>query len=56
MGVDLEAETSRGRIHIGDKIEIRGEHSGDRVVAQLNGGGERLLLRTSRNGIEIRSE
>ncbi len=55
-GVDLDAETTRGRIDIGDKIEVRGDHTRERVVAQLNGGGERLRLRTSRNEIQIRNE
>jgi hypothetical protein len=55
-GADLEAETSRGQIHIGDKIDVQGDRSRERVVAQLNGGGERLRLRTSRNDIQIRNE
>lgn len=54
-GVDLDAETSRGRIDIGRKIEVRGDLSSDRVVAQLNGGGEWLRLFTSRDGIQVRS-
>jgi len=53
-GIDLDAETSNGRIDIGDAIEVRGERRGDRVVARLNGGGERLRVRTSRDDIRIR--
>ncbi len=55
-GLDLDAETARGRIDIGDKIEVQGSLGEERVVAQLNGGGERLRLRTSRNEIRIRNE
>ena len=55
-GVDLDAETSRGRIDIGSTIDVRGDLSRDRVVAQLNGGGEWLRLVTSRDGILVRSQ
>jgi DUF4097 and DUF4098 domain-containing protein YvlB len=55
-GVDLDAETSSARIDIGDSIAVVGDRGNDHVVAQLNGGGGELRLRTSHGEIQVRSD
>ncbi len=52
-GVNLDAETSRGRIQVTDGIEVDGDVARERIIARLNGGGDPLRLRTSGDDIRI---
>jgi hypothetical protein len=53
-GVDLEAQTSGGRIIIDEEFAISGRIERGEVDAKLNGGGEELNLQTSGGNIRIR--
>ncbi len=54
VGVDLEAETSGGRVEMDDELRVLGEIRSDRVSGQINGGGPKLELRTSGGNILVR--
>ena len=50
---DLNAETSRGSVLLGEAIEVDGERARERTVGRVNGGGGELRLRTSRSEIRV---
>jgi hypothetical protein len=52
-GMDLDAQTSGGRVRVDPGMQVRGEQSRSRVRAEINGGGRRLRLRTSGGGIQV---
>jgi hypothetical protein len=53
LGVDLDAETSGGRIKIDEAFSVSGRVGRSRVAAQLNGGGANLRLQTSGGNIHV---
>ncbi len=53
-GVDLEAQTSMGRVSVDRELDLDGRRGGTRVVGRLAGGGESLLLRTGIGAIRVR--
>jgi len=54
-GVDLEAETSGGRVAIDKEFTISGSVEPSEVEAELNGGGAELSLETSGGNIRVRA-
>jgi len=54
-GVDLEAETSGGRVSIDEEFTISGRVERSEVEAELNGGGAELSLETSGGNIQVRA-
>jgi len=53
LHVDLDAETSGGRVSTDFPVTLTGEIDPQHLVAALNGGGPRLILRTSGGGIRV---
>jgi hypothetical protein len=54
-GTDLDARTAAGRIRV-EHPHVVGRRSGrQRLVAQVNGGGPRLFLKTGGGGIRVRA-
>jgi DUF4097 and DUF4098 domain-containing protein YvlB len=53
LHVDLDAETSGGRVSTDFPVTLTGEINPQRLVAKINGGGPRLYLRTSGGNIRI---
>ena len=53
FGVDLDAETTGGRVHVSPGFTIRGRTEPNRIDGELNGGGQHLQIRTSGGGIRI---
>ena len=53
---DLDAETHRGRVEISDALSLEGDRGREQVTARLNGGGERLRLRTNRGDIRVSAD
>jgi len=54
-GVDLEAQTSGGRVSIDEEFTISGRVEPSQVEAKLNGGGAELSLETSGGNIRVRA-
>lgn len=54
-GVDLDAQTSGGRIEVDHEIRIRGRIDPDRIKGEMNGGGPELRLRTSGGSIRLQA-
>ena len=54
-GVDLEAQTSGGRVTIDEEFTISGSIERSQVEAKLNGGGAELSLETSGGNIRVRA-
>lgn len=54
-GVDLDAETSGGRVSIDGELTVSGELDRSHVRGRLGGGGERLVLKTSGGNIRVRA-
>ena len=54
IAVDLEAETSAGRVQSDVEVTLRGEIKKDRIHGTINGGGPVLELDTSAGDINIR--
>jgi hypothetical protein len=54
-GVDLEAQTSGGRVSIDEEFAISGRAGRSEVEAKLNGGGPELSLETSGGNIRVRA-
>ena len=52
--LDLEAETSGGRVEIDGELRVRGQISSNRVHGEINGGGPVLQLRTSGGNVRVR--
>jgi DUF4097 and DUF4098 domain-containing protein YvlB len=53
LHVDLDAETSGGRVSTDFPVTLTGEIDPQHLVAGINGGGPRLILRTSGGGIRV---
>ena len=54
VGVELDAHASGGGVHSDMPMTIQGTHEDDSLVGKINGGGPRLILRTSGGGITVR--
>ncbi len=54
-GIDLDAMASHGRVSLGREIEVDGLFERDRILAQLNGGGDRLRVTATHGSIELYS-
>ena len=54
-GVDLEAETSGGRVTIDEEFNISGRIERSQVEAELDGGGADLSLESSGGNIRVRA-
>ncbi len=54
-GVDLDAQTSGGRVEVEHGILVRGSLDRSHVVGKINGGGRTLQLRTSGGSIQVRA-
>jgi DUF4097 and DUF4098 domain-containing protein YvlB len=52
--LELEAETSGGRVQIDSEIRVVGVLGRDQVKGQVNGGGAQLRLKTSGGNIRVR--
>lgn len=50
---DLDAHATRGNVVLDGAIALNGEEADNQVVGKINGGGELLLLRTSRGRIHL---
>jgi hypothetical protein len=50
---DLDAHATRGSVVVDSAIGLNGEEAENQVVGSINGGGELLLLRTSRGRIHV---
>lgn len=53
VGIDLEAETSGGRVTVEENLTLAGRIESQRVEAELNGGGPDLRLKTSGGNVRI---
>ena len=54
IGVELDAHASGGGVHSDMPMTIQGTHDDDSLQGKINGGGPRLILRTSGGGITVR--
>jgi hypothetical protein len=54
IGVDLDAHTSGGGVNSDIPISVMGKISDDSLSGKLNGGGPKLVLRSSGGGIHVR--
>ena len=54
IGVDLDAHTSGGGVNSDIPISVMGKISEDSLSGKLNGGGPKLVLRSSGGGIHVR--
>jgi hypothetical protein len=54
IGVDLDAHTSGGGVNSDLPITVMGKVSDDALSGKVNGGGPRLVLRSSGGGIHVR--
>ncbi len=52
--LNLEAETSGGRVRVEDDIQITGSITSNRVEGRINGGGPSLRLKTSGGNVRVR--
>jgi hypothetical protein len=52
-GLDLEAETSGGRVRIEPEMHLVGALTGTRVEGRINGGGPKLRLKTSGGNVRV---
>jgi len=52
IAVDLSASTSGGRVH--SQFDINGSVSKKRIDGEVNGGGPRLVLKTSGGSVNIK--
>lgn len=53
IAVDLDAHTSGGRVHSDVPVTVNGTMDEDELRGKVNGGGPRLVLRSSGGGIRI---
>jgi len=54
IGVELDAHASGGGVHSDMPMTIQGTHDDDSLKGKINGGGPRLILRSSGGGITVR--
>ena len=55
IGVELDARASGGGVHSDVPITIQGKQDDDSLQGSINGGGPKLVLRTSGGGIRVRN-
>ncbi len=53
LRADIEAKTTNGRIKTDFPITVQGEFGKKRLRGEINGGGGRIVLRTTNGGIRI---
>lgn len=53
--VDLDARASGGGVHSDVPVTVQGKQDDDAIRGQVNGGGPRLVLRTSGGGIRVKA-
>ena len=56
IGMDVDARTSGGRIHTDFPVKLSGTISPRSLVAEVNGGGPELYLRSSGGGIHLKKK
>jgi hypothetical protein len=54
IGLDVNAKTSGGRVHTDFPVSVSGEISKKSMIAEMNGGGPELYLRTSGGSIYLK--
>ena len=54
IAVDLDARASGGGVHTDVPITIMGTQDDDAIQGEINGGGPKLVLRTSGGGIRVK--
>jgi DUF4097 and DUF4098 domain-containing protein YvlB len=54
LKVDLDAETSGGRVYTDFPVTLTGEIDPQSLTAKINGGGPRMVLRTSGGNIRVK--
>ena len=54
VGVDLDAHTSGGDVESDIPITVLGRQSDSELSGKINGGGPRLVLRSSGGGIHVK--
>ena len=55
IAVDLDAHASGGGVSSDVPVTIQGRHDGDSIRGKINGGGPRLVLRSSGGGVRVKS-
>lgn len=55
IAVDLDAHSSGGGVSSDVPVTIRGTHDDNSLKGQINGGGPRLVLRSSGGGVRVKS-
>jgi putative adhesin len=55
IGVELDAKASGGGVHSDVPITVQGTQDDDSLQGRINGGGPKLVLRSSGGGIRVRS-
>jgi len=54
IGAELDARASGGGVRADVPVTVQGKQDDDSLVGRINGGGPRLVLRTSGGGITVR--
>ncbi|HVG25077.1 MAG TPA: DUF4097 family beta strand repeat-containing protein [Thermoanaerobaculia bacterium] len=54
VAVDLDAESSGGGVHADIPVTVQGTQDDDSVRGRINGGGPKLVLRSSGGGIRVK--
>ncbi|HEY0142432.1 MAG TPA: DUF4097 family beta strand repeat-containing protein [Thermoanaerobaculia bacterium] len=54
IGVDLDARASGGGVHADVPVTIIGRQDDDHISGKVNGGGPKLVLRTSGGGVRVK--
>ena len=54
IGAELDAHSSGGGVHSDVPVTVQGSQDDDSLRGRINGGGPRLVLRTSGGGISVR--
>jgi hypothetical protein len=54
IGVELDAHASGGGVHSDVPTTIQGTQDDDTLRGRVNGGGPKLVLRSSGGGIHVR--
>ena len=55
VAVDLDAEASGGGVRSDVPVTVKGTQDDDSIRGQINGGGPKLVLRTSGGGIRVKA-
>lgn len=56
IAVDLDARSSGGGVHSDVPITVQGAQDNDMLRGRINGGGPKLVLRSSGGGIRVRAQ